>query len=69
MAMREYMMGTICLILFGTLAAAAFVFFQNDLTVGSLLSTYLPVDFSYVLITVVSLLCIEWLTRKLLKLA
>ena len=29
----------------------------------------LPVDFSYVLIVVVTLLSIEWLTRKLLKLA
>lgn len=29
----------------------------------------LPIDFSYVLITVVTLLSIEWLTRKLLKLA
>ena len=29
----------------------------------------LPIDFSYVLITVVALLSIEWLTRKLLKLA
>jgi hypothetical protein len=29
----------------------------------------LPIDFSFVLITVVALLSIEWLTRKLLKLA
>jgi hypothetical protein len=29
----------------------------------------LPVDFSYLLITVVSLLGIEWLARKLLRLA
>ena len=29
----------------------------------------LPVDFSFVLVTVVTLLSIEWLTRKLLKLA
>jgi hypothetical protein len=29
----------------------------------------LPVDFSFVLISVVALLAVEWLTRKLLKLA
>jgi hypothetical protein len=29
----------------------------------------LPVHFSYVLIVVVTLLSVEWLTRKLLKLA
>jgi hypothetical protein len=29
----------------------------------------LPIDFSFVLVMIVSLLCVEWLTRKLLKLA
>lgn len=37
--------------------------------IGEFLDSNVPVNFSFVLITVVSLLCVEWLTRKLLKLA
>jgi len=60
-------------------AAAAWAFLGGFLaiTLGVFLTTMimdlewamLPVDFSYVLIGVVTLLSIEWLTRKLLKLA
>ena len=67
--LREYFMAFVAFGLFGLLAAGAFVLFANEVSVGQVLGTSLPVDFSYVLVTIVSLLAIEWLTRKLLKLA
>ncbi len=50
---------------FGALLIALIVFFLGD--PDDWIS--LPIDFSFVLLTVVTLLSIEWLTRKLLKLA
>jgi hypothetical protein len=50
-------------------SALVALIFLGVLLAGSPDWISLPVDFSFVLIAVVSLLGIEWLTRKLLKLA